>query len=289
MRRLFGKMQSVLIDFQAVSGANSTELLTLLQDIQTASVLQLGNRKPGTLVERVGDMRLRNGVKAVLTRLRERNRILTCADIGTRDPCAVNAFECIEERRAATIIVGAAASAEDNRTTRLDDYLTSPWRVLLTSHELTFFNRQVRQEWDRRVWRPLFRAARRVTIIDYMAGHNPAGFAPTFLWLHEQIATSLYPVSVVLYTAIDHDSSGIRRLCRDREWELQLRRYAPNVNDSLPHDRYIITERLGLQVGRGFNLCYEGNQDVQDSAVHVCEDTASIINKAHRAPRIDRA
>lgn len=283
-------MYRVLLDPNAISETTDWDVVALLQDAQLSSLVQFGPDPPSSIVDRVADSRAKAAVRAALVRLRDRNRLLTCADIGVAQPCGVAPFVCAHERAFATVLVAAQPGFIDGlKIYGLQNYLAGPLHPMLTNHDYSILDRAPRRTWEDRVWRPLLTAARSATIIDYLAGDNCREFANTFAWLKDQFSlSSVYPVSVTLYSSCSGNSQQIRGLCKELGWTLKLREYRANTNDSLPHDRYIITDRLGVQVGRGFNLCTGGVSEIRDSAIYVCGDPASVINKANRAPRVTK-
>jgi hypothetical protein len=259
-------------------------LITLLVDMQLFATLQTAKSDLIGAAKAITNPDARSRVFTLLAKLRESSRLLDCKEFG--GPCA-DACVCSAELGAASFVVSDGCdNVGGSQVVQLAQYAISRERDQLLQTDFSHYESRSRDEWESTVLVPLFKFAKALYIIDYIAGRNLGEFRDSLEWIIGVFRRSAPIGPIVLFTSAE--DPALRRECalwaKRFNIRLEFRVYSARRPDSMQHDRFLITQSFGLQIGRGLNIL--SGQRVLPTSLHIVRKPADVLNACYRAAKV---
>ncbi len=281
-------MRSVVIPCSHLDEQNELELIALLTDVQAFATLQIAKSDLLASVRALSNSTVRRRATVLLERLRKASRLVDCAAFSGTCKEAL----CEAELAAANVMiddgcsrgVGCSVVPAGCDIVPLSRYILSGVHEQLTSGDFSKLAISRRSDWEENILKPLFRFAKSLYIVDYVAGRNMAEFSESLDWVITNFRSRVPQGEITLFTSVQRRSEvwDVKRWAGDRV-KPEFRMYNPNHAESMPHDRFLITQSVGVQIGRGMNLRL--GDSVRGSSVHIVKEPGDIVNSCFRAPR----
>jgi hypothetical protein len=277
-------MLSIVLEPAAFPLKSPAGFLSVLQDVQRACYLQVGKLDMIALGEALPAGYAQKTAKTLLSRLHKRNRVLRCNAVSPL--CEAN-FPCDQEYSCASYAIGVGNA--DCPTIDLEQYIGSDISERIGKSDYSIVNREVKANFQSTILRPLFRFAKTVYFVDHLLGSkwgSNRDFKASMLWYLEVLASlrkSGIPTKLFTYADSRSSESILATWCRDKGIRLENRLYKAGNPKSLPHERYIITDSIGVCIAKGLDLLHA--ESVSQSGIFVIEDAGTIIDQCHQAER----
>jgi hypothetical protein len=274
-------MRSVVIPCSHLNDDNVLGLISLLHDMQGFATLQIAKSGLADSIKALHDPTMRSKALQLFERLKKDSRVVDCKAFG--GPCAVNCLCQIELSAAAIVIDDGCGAVAAGNTVPLTQYIVRGPHELLTQADFSSYKIGTRGDWEDHILRPLFRFAKALTIVDYIAGQNFHEFQKSLEWVISVFRETAPAAPVTLFTNVRSldEQRRVGTWAKAVSVKTIFRRYSPNHNDSLPHDRFLITQSTGLQIGRGLNLRI--GEEVRSSSVHLIGNPGDVLNMCFSA------
>lgn len=280
-------MNSALIHHSALEDPDSQEyIVAFLYDAQVSCFIQKGDVTVNLVRSKFTSAAQKDKAVRLLERLKKRNRFLNCSSIDRE--CSVSGPHYCEMEflTAAVVLAGRTYCQQNSRCSECRAWLTDERRTQLLRYDYTRLHLASAADWEEQIIKPILRFGRKLSLIDYKAGDNFLGYASSLIWLRDLFLKHGRPegaAPIEVLTAFPSRATEREAVAwgKSHGFDIIARGYNPNIDRSLPHDRYLITDGIGLMIGRGFNL--QSGERIRESAIFIVEDPASVLNKAHSA------
>jgi hypothetical protein len=167
-----------------------------------------------------------------------------------------------------------------------------------------------KDDFEQKVWKPIFRHAQSIALVDRWVGRSllrdqnctsiPRNYRRGVQWILDQIAqhnSSVMP-TVELYCGLDsqdaHRIAMATRLLKTWREELadryreqfQFGLYVKKETreHQLEHDRYVITDQIGLAIGRGLDILCDNNLTLRDTTISVLPMPGQLVTEVRILP-----
>src|SRR5581483_1817872 len=222
---------------------------------------------------------LRNEVAQIVLSLGRAGRLVNCADVHT-GTCG-NTPNPQEVSMADIVLTGenCACNHEGKRRCRLQAYPFTPFVDEILELCYSQLSRVAPHVWEGACLRDVCAHTTSFSIVDRNIGlHWDATYETTLNWLQEKLRAKISNCAVDVYTSP-----------RDRDIHRQLNAFCAPRNITLhcrerrgfPHARYLLADKVGLQIDYGFQLLVDGMLDPSEIWLKV--DAATVLQPLRNA------
>lgn len=247
-------MASVILSPLFVKTPNLHHIISILADIRRTGFL-IGDLSALQELKKQIPPEHQHHFNLMLQLIVKREALAGC-DYVTSPRCAPANVPCDKEKSAADIFVDdkLILITKSRTTVPVINYAGSAAQDLLTENTFTLPENSSKDLWEQKVFAPVIRFAKRLSIIDPYVGQSFDDFHTSLNWIREiDRRIGLKLVDRELFTT--QSTSALQSWCRTNNFKLITCRKNSGAL-RFPHDRYLISNSLGFQIGRGFNLLH---------------------------------